>query len=289
MLAVYKRELRACFTSPIGWLYLAFLTAVLGILVRVNCFVGGRPEFEQVLASMLFLIVTILAICLLTMRVFSEERRQKTDQLLYSLPLRTGKVVAGKYLAMLTVVGIACAIFAVYPLILGRYGEVNYAGSYTGLLGYFCLCAALLAMGLFASSLTENQVVAAIIGMALMFAGYMMSSLANYLPATGFASLCALWGAAIALGLVVWALTRSGKFAVLVSAICVVLVGALYFFNATLFEGLIQTILARCSVFDRFYLMVMGTLDWTTIFFDLSVTVLFLFFTVQSMEKRRWS
>ena len=289
MLAVYKRELRACFTGPMGWLFLAFLSVVLGIMVRVNCFVGGRPEFEQVLASMLFIVVTILAICLLTMRALSEERRQKTDQLLYSLPLRTGKVVAGKYLAMLTVVAIACVIFSVYPLILGRYGTVNYAGSYTGILGYFCLCAALLAMGMFASSLTENQVVAAIIGLAFMFASFLMSSMANYLPATGFASLCTLWAVAIVLGLVVWALTRSVKFAVLVSAVLIVLVGALYFFNATLFEGLVQTILTKCSIFDRFYLMVMGTLDLTTIFFDLSITVLFLFFTVQSMEKRRWS
>ncbi len=289
MLAVYKRELRACFTSPIAWLFLAFLTVMLGILTRVNCFVGGRPEFEQVLASMLFLIVTILAICLLTMRAVSEERRQKTDQLLYSLPLRTGKIVAGKYLAMLTVLAIACAIFSVYPLILGQYGTVNYAGSYTGIFGYFCLGAALMAMGIFASSLTENQVVAAIIAMALMFVSFLMSSLASYIPATGFASLCVLWAAAIGLGLVIWALTRSSKFALLVGALLVVLVGALYFFNATLFEGLIQTILTRCSVFDRFYLMIMGTLDWTTVFFDLSITVLFLFFTVQSMEKRRWS
>lgn len=289
MLAVYKRELRACFTSPIGWLYLAFLTVMLGILVRVNCFVGGRPEFEQVLASMLFLVVTILAICLLSMRVFSEERRQKTDQLLYSLPLQTGKIVAGKYLAMLTITAIVCLLFAVYPLILGQYGTINYAGCYTGLLGYFGLCAALLAMGTFASSLTENQVVAAILGLALMFACFLMTSLSNYLSATGFASLCALWGVSIAMGLIVWALTRSSKFSVLVAAALIVLVGAVYFFNATLFEGLVQRILSNCSIFDRFYQMVLGTLDWTTIFFDLSVTVLFLFFTVQSMEKRRWS
>ena len=69
----------------------------------------------------------------------------------------------------------------------------------------------------------------------------------------------------------------------------VLLTGAVYFFNTSVFEGLVQTLLKQGSVFDRFYLMIMGTLDWTTVFFDLSVTAVFLFFTVQSMEKRRWS
>lgn len=289
MLAIYKRELRACFTGPMGWIYMAFLSVVLGIMVRINCFVGGYPQFEQVLASMLFLIVTILALCLLTMRVLSEERRQKTDQLLYSLPLSTGKVVTGKYLAMLTVVAITCVLFGAYPLVLGQYGAVNYISAYTGVFGYFCLCAALLAMGMFASSLTENQVVAAIIGLAFMFASFMVSSLSSYIPATGFASLCVLWALALVLALVIWALTRSVKFAVIAGSVCVLGIGVVYFLNATLFEGLVQSILTSISVFDRFYLMIMGTLDWTTVFFDLSVTVLFLFFTVQSMEKRRWS
>lgn len=289
MLAVYKRELRACFTGPMGWLYLAFLSVMLGILVRVNCFVGGYPQMEQVFGSMLFMLVTILAVSLLTMRTLSDERRQKTDQLLYSLPLRTGQVVLGKYLALLTVAALACALFAAYPLVLGRFGTVNYASSYTGLFGYFCLCAALLAMGVFASSLTENQVVAAVIGLGLMLAGFLMSSLSAYLPATGFASLCALWAAAVALGLIVWALTRSSLFGAAVGAAGVLLTGAVYFFNTSVFEGLVQTLLKQGSVFDRFYLMIMGTLDWTTVFFDLSVTAVFLFFTVQSMEKRRWS
>ncbi len=289
MLAIYKRELRACFLGPMGWIYLAFVTVVLGILVRINCFVGGYPQFEQVLGSMLFLIVTMLALSLLTMRTLSEERRQKTDQLLYSLPLSTLRVVLGKYLALLTAAAAACLLFCAFPLVLSRYGEVNLLSGLTGILGYFCLCAALLAMGLFASSLTENQVVAAILSLALMFAGYMMSGLSNYIPATGFASLCALWALSLVLALVIWVLTRSLPFALLAGGVCVALTGAAFFFRAEWFEGLIQTILNRISVFDRFYPMISGTLDWTTLIFDLSVAALFLFFTVQSLEKRRWS
>lgn len=289
MLAVYKRELRAYFTGAMGWIFLAFLTVVLGILVRVNCFVGGFPQMEQALSSMLFMVVTILAVCLLTMRSLSEERRQRTDQLLYSLPLRTGKIIAGKYLAMLTVAALLCLIFCAYPPVLGRYGTVNYAGSYTGIFGYFGLCAVLLAIGLFASSLTENQVVAAVAAMALMFAAFLMSSLAGYLPATGIASLCAIWAAAVALGLILWVMTRSGLFATAVGAGCILAAGAVFFLHPAWFEGLMQTVLTRVSVFDRFYQMTMGTLDWTTVFFDVTVAALFLFFAVQSMEKRRWS
>ena len=105
--------------------------------------------------------------------------RQKTDQLLYSLPLRTGQVVLGKYLALLTVAALACALFAAYPLVLGRFGTVNYASSYTGPFGYFCLCAALLAMGVFASSLTENQVVAAFASFGLVIGLLLLSSLSS--------------------------------------------------------------------------------------------------------------
>ena len=287
MLAIYKRELRAYFTSFLGWLFIAFLCAVCGIYAMVNCFKNGTPNFERVLYYICFLF--IIAIPILTMRCLAEDRKQKTDTLLYALPLGMPRVVIGKYLAALTVFACPVLVFCLYPPILAQYGTVSYSASYCGILGYFFLGAALIAMGVFASSITDSQVVAAVACFALVLISYLMSSLAYYLSSTGFASLCAFAVLFVLLGLLIRFMTHSTGFAVGVACAGILVCGVCYFFNAAWFEGLFPRIMSSLSVFDRFSAFVYGSLDLTAIVFDLTVIVLFLFFAASAMEKRRWS
>lgn len=287
MAAVYKREVRSYFTNIMGYLFIAFLILVCGIYTMALNLRSGYSNFEYVLSNMTF--VFVVAVPILTMRSVSEDRRQKTDQLLYSLPMSTTEIIVGKYLALLTVYGVAIVIMCFIPPILSQFGTVNFRSAYAGLLGFFCLGACLLALGVFISSLTENQVVAAVLGFAAVLVWYLMSSLATYISSTAFASLAALFIVYIIIGILLNFLTKNYFFAIVVAAVCFLVTGGVYFYDSTLFESLFPTLLTYLSVFDRFYEFIYGTLDLTAIVYMLSVACLFLFFAVQAMEKRRWS
>ena len=159
MKAVFRHELSSYFTGLSGCVFGAFLLLFAGIYTMAYNIRAAVSNFEYVLSSMSFIFLIIVPI--LTMRVFAEEKRQKTDQLLYSLPLTMTEVVIGKYLAMLVVFLIPLCIIGIYPAVLSHFGKVNLAAAYGAIVGFFFLGAALLAVGAFISSVTESQGVAA--------------------------------------------------------------------------------------------------------------------------------
>ena len=287
MTAVLRHELSSYFTNVTGYVFGAFLLLFAGIYTMVINLQSASPYFEYVLMNMDFIFLIIVPI--LTMRVIAEERRQKTDQLLYSLPLTMTQVALGKYLAMLVIFLIPVAVIGVYPLVLTAFGAVYLPAAYGALTGFFFLGASLIAIGMFISSLTESQAVAAGLCFVVMFLNYFISSLASYVPSTAFASFLCVAVCILVLGLIFRLLTRSG-FAALV--LTIVLEGGLvaaYTFRSADFQGLFPNLMEQLSLFDRFYEFVNGTFDLTAIVYYLTVIAVFVFLTVQSLEKRRWS
>ena len=155
MTAVFKHELSNYFHSMTAYIFGAFLLAFVGIGAMSYNIQQAVANFEYVLSFVSLIFVVIIPV--LTMRVIAEERKQKTDQLLYSLPITTTQVVIGKYLALLVIYLIPLCIVAVYPLLFARYGEVYLLTSYGSIGAFFIMGAALIAVGTFLSSLTENQ------------------------------------------------------------------------------------------------------------------------------------
>ena len=287
MTAVLRHELSSYFTNVTGYVFGAFLLLFAGIYTLVINLQSASPFFEYVLMNMDFNFLIIVPI--LTMRVIAEERRQKTDQLLYSLPLTMTQVALGKYLAMLVIFLIPVAVIGVYPLVLTAFGAVYLPAAYGALTGFFFLGASLIAIGMFISSLTESQAVAAGLCFVVMLLNYFISSLASYVPSTAFASFLCVAVCILVLGLIFRLLTRSG-FAALV--LTIVLEGGLvaaYTFRSADFQGLFPNLMEQLSLFDRFYEFVNGTFDLTAIVYYLTVIAVFVFLTVQSLEKRRWS
>ena len=287
MTAVLRHELSSYFTNVTGYVFGAFLLLFAGIYTMVINLQSASPYFEYVLMNMDFIFLIIVPI--LTMRVIAEERRQKTDQLLYSLPLTMTQVARGKYLAMLVIFLIPVAVIGVYPLVLTAFGAVYLPAAYGALTGFFFLGASLIAIGMFISSLTESQAVAAGLCFVVMLLNYFISSLASYVPSTAFASFLCVAVCILVLGLIFRLLTRSG-FAALV--LTIVLEGGLvaaYTFRSADFQGLFPNLMEQLSLFDRFYEFVNGTFDLTAIVYYLTVIAVFVFLTVQSLEKRRWS
>ena len=287
MTAVWRHEPSSYFTNVTGYVFGAFLLLFAGIYTMVYNLNNLVTNFEYVLMNMDFIFLIIVPI--LTMRVIAEERRQKTDQLLYSLPLTMTQVALGKYLAMLVIFLIPVAVIGVYPLVLTAFGAVYLPAAYGALTGFFFLGASLIAIGMFISSLTESQAVAAGLCFVVMLLNYFISSLASYVPSTAFASFLCVAVCILVLGLIFRLLTRSG-FAALV--LTIVLEGGLvaaYTFRSADFQGLFPNLMEQLSLFDRFYEFVNGTFDLTAIVYYLTVIAVFVFLTVQSLEKRRWS
>ena len=244
-------------------------------------------NFEYVLQFVSLGFVVIVPI--LTMRVIAEERKQKTDQLLYSLPITTSQVVVGKYLALLVVFFIPLCIVSLYPLIFAQFGDVYLMTSYGSLLAFFIMGAALIAVGTFISSLTENQGFAAGIAIPVILFNYYSVSLAEHISASAMGSVISLCALAVILGLVIRFLTGNEGLAFSVSLLLIIIIGIAGFVDISSFEGLLPKIMNRLSLFERFYSFVNGVFDFTSIVYFVSVIVFFLFLSVQSLEKRRYN
>lgn len=287
MTAVYSRELNGYFKSMTGYLFSAFLLLFAGIYMMVYNLSGYTAKFETVLSAISF--IYLIAVPILTMRSMAEEKKQKTDQLLYSLPLSLSKVVLGKYLAMATVLLAPVLVMGLYPAILSQFGTVSFGAAYGALAGFFLLGACLLSIGLFVSSVTENQVASAVITLVVLLILYFMSGLSGYVSTTASASLTALLIVAVALCAALYLLTRNAPVSVLALAL---VAGGLFLWyqsDAGAFVGLFNDVMERLSLFDRFDAFVDGVFDLTAVVYYTSITGVFLFLTVQALEKRRWS
>ena len=176
--AIYRREMGAFFTSSIGYVFLAVFYLASGYFFYAGSLANATTDMSSLFSS-LFLIVVIL-IPILTMKLLSEEKKQKTEQGLLTAPVSLGGIVLGKYFAALTLYTIGIAIVMLYGMILSFFGEVAWGIVFANFLAMFLLGAAFIAVGLFVSALTENQIIAAVGGFVALMLLYMIDVVASY-------------------------------------------------------------------------------------------------------------
>ena len=286
MLAIYKKELRSYFTSMIGYLFIGFFLAIVGVYFMAYNLQGGYSNFEYVLSSMIFVFVILVPI--LTMRLLAEEKRQKTDQLLFTSPLSVNKIVIGKYLAVLTVFISAMGITMFYPLILSKYGTVSFKLAYTGILGFVLVGAAYLAIGLFLSALFESQAIAAVVTFVVLLITYLMQGIVSLLPTSNQAAWIIFSIIALMTAVVTYFMVRNSAVAIGLGVILEAICAIVYFVKPSLYDGLALKVFDWFSVIDRFDNFMNGILDLTGIVYYISIVVIFIFLTIQSLNKRRW-
>ena len=287
MLAIYKKELKSYLTSMQGYVFMAFIMLVLGIYFTAYNLNYASPDFGTTLNSVTFVFLIITPI--LTMRILAEEKRNKTDQLLFTSPVPIWKIVFGKYLGMVTIYLIPVVITLFYPLILAKYGTVSYPMTLTAIVGFFFLGCANIAVGLFLSSITESQVIAAVLTFVVLFCSFVMNGIESFFSQTAMASMLAFAVLAVLIAMVVYQMTKDN---ILTGITGVVLLGAvviIYIVKSSLYEGAIQKLLDLLAIANHFDNFVGGILDFSGIVYMLSVSCIFIFLTVQSIQKRRWS
>ena len=289
MTAIYKRELKSYFGGMIAYIVIALILAFVGFVSAIYNFFGGYPVFEVVFTEGYVVMAIIVAIALLTMRSFAEERKERTDQLLYSLPLKMSSIVMGKYLAMLTVYLIPMLIMSLYPLVLSIFGEINFLQTYSSMLAQVLLGAALISIGMYLSTLTDTQVVAAVMTMGAFLALYFMPTIAStFFPVTERASfICFIFFIGV-IALIVYALTRNVYFTFGTALVLEVVNLVIYLVRKDIYASAFPNMLEKVAIFNRFYDFVNGNFDVTAIVYFLSVTGVFVFLTTQSLENKRY-
>lgn len=287
MIAVLKHELSGYFHSLTAYIFSGFLLAFVGLGTLLYNIQSAVANFEYVLGFVCIGLTVFIPI--LTMRVVSEEKKQKTDQLLYSLPLKTSEIVLGKYMALLIVYLIPLCIVAIYPAIFAKFGEVYLPTSYGSLFAFFVMGAALMAVGTFISSLVDNQGFAAGITISILLLNYYSVTLAEYVSATALGSVIALAVIAVLVGILIRVLTKNETLAYLFSIVSIAALGITYYVDSSVFEGLLPDIMKKLSLFEGVYGFVNGVFDMTSIVYYGTVIIFFLFLTVQSLEKRRYN
>lgn len=286
MKAVFKREAGLYSHGLLAYVFGAFLLEFIGIGAMLYNINAAVANFEYALGT--FCIGFVALVPILTMRVLAEEKKQKTDQLLSLLPLSSTDIILGKYFAMALVFVIPMLVACVYPLIFSMYGEVYLPTSYGALFAFVFLGLALIAIGMFISSLTESQGMAAGLCVVVMLFCYYSASLADYIASTAF-NLVALVVIAALLALLVWRLTCSDAAGILVLVLCLAAVGVVWLVSPDSLATLLPDLMSRLSLFERFYTFVNGVFDVTAIVYYLSVAAFFLFLCVQSWEKKRYN
>lgn len=275
MMAVCKREIRACFHTPVGGVFVSILLLVCGALAWVYSFVGGLARLEYVLLGAQYALVALIPLLVVATRVL--ETRGGDDRLLATLPISPSAVVWGRYLAHAAVFALPCAVLALYPLIYSLYGEVNYVGAYTSLAIFFLLGGLLIALCRFIVTVCRRAWLSAVLCVASILLLYFLPNLADLIPAAPVASLLFLAVVAAALAGGVWALSHRPIVAATVAAALILPLAVWYVLSARSFESLASSVLVYLSPFIHFQqATAYNFLDLSAIVMLTSTSVLFV-------------
>lgn len=290
MLAIFKRELRSCFHGMIGAVLTAFMLAATAIYFVALNLGYGLPDFGYyTLYRTIF--VLLLYIPVLTMRSFAEERHSRTDQLLLTSPVSVGGIVLGKYFALCVIFALPCLVDAGMILVLKALGATGTStlANFSALLCYYLMGCAAIAIGVFLSSLTENQIIAAVAGFSALLLAYLMPSLRSMFNAGSAVALAVFTGIAGVASLAAGLRTRSFVLGCLTfAALCLGLTGLFLLRSAWLTDAFSAVLSALC-LFTPFEDFVNNSFSIPAVVYYLTVTAVFLFFTAQDIEKRRWN
>lgn len=233
MWAVYRKELRSYFYSPIAYVLIGLFILLTSIFFFLGNLASRVADFSGIVGTMGFILVFIIPV--LTMRILAEDRKNGTEVLLLTSPARLSGIVLGKFLAAFTVFLILTVLTFIYPVIIVLMGgkiTAQLVGSY---IGFILLGASFISVGLFASSITENQVVAVIVSFVGLLVMWIIDSLAGFVG------------------------------------------------------GFVGKILSWFSLLSRYEDFNKGILSLSPVVYYISFTAVFIFITIQMIEKRRWS
>jgi len=287
MLAVIKKELQAYFSSLTGYIFLGLFLFLSGIFFTLTNLRAASPDYNGVFSNITF--IFLLVVPILTMRLMAEEARNKTDQLLLTSPLTLTSIVVGKYLAAISVFLITLAITFLYPIILSTMGEISVAEIIGGYIGFFLLGSSMIVIGLFISSLTENQVISAVVTFSALLFLWILDWIIQGLPSDQSSGVIFAVILSLAAAALVYFTTRNLYVGAGILLAGLIITGVVYFVDASLYAGFVGRFVEWFSLLARYQDFSMGILALSPVVYYITFICAFLFLTVRMLEKKRWS
>lgn len=288
MAAIFKKELRSFFFSMTGYALTAFFIAFVGIYFMIYNIGYGYPYFSYTLSGVTLVLLVLVPV--ITMRSFAEERKNRTDQLLFTAPIKIRDIVVGKYAAMAFVFLVPNVVFCLFPLIIKSMGNASLLSDYVAIFEFFLMGCAFIAMGMFFSSITESPMISAVVTFAVTLIMYIWETLIGYLPSSAFANLAAIAVIIACALLLLYHVNKNRYLFIGLAALAAVALIVIYAVDSTLFENRLSLILSELDVAGAFNNAAFNSLfDLPGTIMNLTIIGVFIFLTVQSIEKRRWS
>lgn len=286
MLAIFSKEFKNYFRTLTGYGFLGFFVLITGYFFVSQSIISLSPNYNDTLTGSLIMFLILVPV--LTMRSFAEENRQKTDQLLLCSPVSITDIVMGKFFAAVLLYLIGIAITLIYPVTLNTFCDVDWSMTAVGLLGYFLMGACLIAVGIFISVLTDNQIVAAATTFAVIFLLLMMDNLTASAPLSTVASIAFIGIIVLIIAAIVYSSTGKLSVAGIFALLGFAAMGMVYIIKPELYDGVIVRVLGWFSVLRRFEGFYMGIISISDVVYYLTFSFVFLYLTVNSIEKKRW-
>lgn len=271
-----------------GYVITAFLIMFTGVYFMIYNLSYGYPYFSYALSSVMMVLLVITPV--LTMRSFAEERRSRTDQLLFTSPVTISNIVLGKFAAMAAVFLIPNIVFCLFPLMIKMQGSTYLPADYVSIFHFYLLGCVFISIGMFCSSLTESPVIAAVMTFGASLILYLWDYLMSYLPSGAAANLAAIIIILILLAVLLNHITKNKYLSFGLCALCIIAVIILFIVDSGWFEYLLSDIFGSLSLTSGFESATDNSIfDISSVITSLSVIGVFIFLTIQSIEKRRWS
>ena len=287
VISIFKREFKSFFYNMTGPVFVAAVMVFMGIYFNAYNMAQGYPYFAVVLSGVS--IILLLVVPVLTMRSFAEEKHSKTDQMLLTSPLSVVQIVLGKYFSMVAVFAINMLVACLGPVVMMFYGGGAIPADYAAIFAFLLLGSAYIAIGMFVSSLTESQVIAAVGTFCILLVLQLARGIASIIPDSSITSYICFFVLIVIAAALLFFMVKNVFVACGVGAVALIALTVYFFVDKNAFSGAFPDMISNLSLVNRFDTIVSQTFDISVIVYYLTVAALFVFFTVQSVQKRRWS
>ncbi|MEH7179326.1 ABC transporter permease [Neobacillus vireti] len=289
MTIILTKELKGFFMTGYGTMFMAIYLFIFGLYFTfMNVFPNPNSVLSSTINNMIFIFILIFP--MITMRSFAEEKKNKTEPLIFTSPIPLRNVVLGKYFAVIVLFLLTITITGIHAVTLGFFTEnIDVNSILTSYIGFILLGSSFIAIGIFISIVSENQIVAGISSLGVSIILFTVSSVSEFIPRDSlsgmfFVVVCIL----VLSGIIYWLLKNIW----ITLVTFVLLLGgtmAVFFSRKILFEGIIQKTIKLLSVTNYSNEYFIGVISLSSMVYYLSIIFLFLFFSYVILERRRWS
>lgn len=287
MWAICSKDIKQYFVGPTGYVLISIYWVISGIYFLINNLFTQNANFTGLISGLTSLFMIIVP--MITMKVFSDEKKNQTDQLLLTSPLNVVSLVLGKVLAASIILFITTSIFIVFYVVLSIHGTPIFSESLIALLGFYVYGISCIALGVFISSLLESYFGAAILTFFAIFLGWIFDGIYPFLPKSHMATMMFLLGIGIALCLLLYHSLKSFRISIIMMVVWICILVVLFLLKPIWLNNFIPNAIEQILPSRRYRPFSLGILRISDLVYFISSITFFIFLTIRSIDRMRWS